>query len=782
MTERVRLRLAPHLAVTAVMVIGYTLLTKLGYALTLPTVGSSPLWPPSGLAVALVLIFGPRYLPAAGVGAVLGDLWCGKHIDVAAIDGLADVLEAAVVYLVAGRSLDLRRALDTAPRVLRLTAAAIAGGAASATVGMFGLQIQGYLTDFASVRDAWVVWLAGEVTAMLVIVPVALAIDRRALTWLREGALEAAGLLAVAGLLAFLGVRLDHPELLLPGLIWLALRFGLPGAAIGNLVVAVLAVVYDVKLFGGQDTTDMLSVQAFITVTAVTNLLFATVTSRLRSSEAAREALAESEARLAEAQVMGRLGWWMFDAASGQVVAADPVYAMFGLERGAAYEDLMNVVRDEDQERIAAAMSTAFERAEAFELHFGITPHSGGAEMLFVRAEPELAPDGTVVGLRGVTQDVTEVWRAERQRHSLEARLHQSQRLETVGQLAGGIAHDFNNLLAVILNCAEFALEDLPEDNPTRADIDEIRRSAERAATLTRQLLLFSRRELGHPEPLDLNAVVVEAERLLRRTIGENIEFSVELDADLEQITADVGQLEQILMNLVVNARDAMPEGGELTVSTADVTVEASDAGPVAPGRYARLSVADTGSGMSACVVEQAFEPFFTTKEQGKGTGLGLATVYGIVQEAGGQIAIDSEEGRGTTVTIDWPVGARQETPTLPGAGQTVLVVENDDPVRESALRILADGGYEVISASGAAEALLICEERTSIDLLLTDIVIPDMSGQELAQRVGHLPVLYMSGYGQRHVEPSTGDKLVEKPFSAERLLGAVADALGDAA
>jgi two-component system cell cycle sensor histidine kinase/response regulator CckA len=185
---------------------------------------------------------------------------------------------------------------------------------------------------------------------------------------------------------------------------------------------------------------------------------------------------------------------------------------------------------------------------------------------------------------------------------------------------------------------------------------------------------------------------------------------------------------------------------------------------------------------MSACVVEQAFEPFFTTKEQGKGTGLGLATVYGIVQEAGGQIAIDSEEGRGTTVTIDWPVGARQQTPARPGAGQTVLVVENDDPVRESALRILADGGYEVISASGAAEALLICEERTSIDLLLTDIVIPDMSGQELAQRVGHLPVLYMSGYGQRHVEPSTGDKLVEKPFSAERLLGAVADALGDAA
>jgi signal transduction histidine kinase/CheY-like chemotaxis protein len=763
-----------RLAIAALLLIAMVLSTKLGYALALPSVGSSPLWPTSGITVAAVLIGGPRYLALAALGPFLGDLFCGKHADIAGIDALASLLEAAIVYLVAGRALDLR----TAPRVLRLAAAAVAGGAASATIGMYGLQIEGYLPDFAALRDAWPVSLAGEVTAILVIVPAALALDRRAFAWLREGAAEATGLLAVAGLVSLAAVWFNHPDSLLPGLVWLALRFGLAGAATGNLVATLMAVVFDVKLFGGQDTTDMLSVQGFITVTAVTNLLFATVTSRLRSSEAARNALVESEGRLAEAQAIGRLGWWMFDCGSGEVVAADQVYAMFGLESGAGFDELMNTICDEDKERVTAAMTTGIERAEAFELQFGLTPHNGGAEMLFARAEPKLGPDGTVIGLHGITQDVTEVWRAEQQRHSLEARLHQSQRLETVGQLAGGIAHDFNNLLAVILNCAEFALEDLPEENPSREDIDEIRRSAERAATLTRQLLLFSRRELGRPEPLDLNAVVVEAERLLRRTIGENIEFSVELDADLEQITADVGQLEQILMNLVVNARDAMPEGGQLTVSTADVTVEASDAGPLAPGRYARLSVADTGSGMPAWVIEQAFEPFFTTKEQGKGTGLGLATVYGIVQEAGGQIATDSEEGRGTTVTIDWPVGARPEPAARPGAGQTVLVVENDDPIRESALRILADGGYRVLSASRAEEALTICEESTSIELLLTDIVIPDMSGQELADRLDHLPVLYMSGYGQRRVDA----KLVEKPFSAERLLRAVADAIEEAA
>jgi PAS domain S-box-containing protein len=284
-----------------------------------------------------------------------------------------------------------------------------------------------------------------------------------------------------------------------------------------------------------------------------------------------------------------------------------------------------------------------------------------GGERLSVssRLSPLRGENGEIVGVSGFYRDIREQISSRAEREQLELQLQQSQRLETVGQLAGGIAHDFNNLLAVILNYSDFLREELPEGERAHDDVEQIRRAAERAAGLTRQLLVFSRREVARPKVLDMNAVVSVAEKLLRRTIGEHIELTTQLDPELGRVRIDEGQLEQVLVNLAVNARDAMPDGGSLTVETANVELDDAASGiwgTLAAGRYARLCVTDTGTGMPPEVIERAFEPFFTTKAVGEGTGLGLATVYGIVENAGGHALIYSEPGRGTAVKVYLPL------------------------------------------------------------------------------------------------------------------------------
>ena len=395
--------------------------------------------------------------------------------------------------------------------------------------------------------------------------------------------------------------------------------------------------------------------------------------------------------------------------------------------------------------------------------------------------------------------DMTERRQARLERDQLEARLAQSQRLETVGQLAGGIAHDFNNLLAVILNYAYFVRQQLAEDSSVRADVDEIRRAAERASELTHQLLVFSRREAVRLEVLDVNEVVRDMERLMRRTIGENVVLLTELDEDPCMVKADAAQLEQVVLNLVVNSRDAMPGGGTVTIATrrVELTGDRGQAPPsLAPGSYVFLSVRDDGEGMEPDVAAHAFEPFFTTKPKGAGTGLGLATVYGTVTQCGGEADIRSAPGEGSEVRVwlpetlertravrDAPEGANGS------AGETVLVVEDEDAVRQLTCRILESGGFRCLSASGGEEALrLHGEAETHIDLLLTDVVIPGMSGRELAERIAaegsRVPVLFMSGYTDdvvdRHALPPGATALVHKPFTAASLLRSVHQALED--
>jgi PAS domain S-box-containing protein len=368
---------------------------------------------------------------------------------------------------------------------------------------------------------------------------------------------------------------------------------------------------------------------------------------------------------------------------------------------------------------------------------------------------PVRAPSGEITSYVAVKRDISPTL-------ALEAQLLHAQKMEAVGQLAGGVAHDFNNILSVILSYAEMMCDDLAPDGPLHGDAQEIKRAARRATDLTRQLLAFSRRQVLEAKVLNLNHVLSGMEKMLTRLLGADVALTILTAGYLWNVKVDPGQIEQILMNLAVNSRDAMPRGGRLTIETANVELDADYAEAhhgVEPGAYVEIAVSDTGTGMDPETKSRIFEPFFTTKERGKGTGLGLATVFGIVRQSKGHIWVYSEPGQGTTFKIYFPrfggpvatLSTRPEPPSSRG-NETVLLVEDDEQVRVLARNILRRNGYTVLEASNGGEALLICEQHTArIHLLLTDVVLPKMSGRQLAERLGpmlpHTKVLFMSGY-----------------------------------
>ena len=394
-----------------------------------------------------------------------------------------------------------------------------------------------------------------------------------------------------------------------------------------------------------------------------------------------------------------------------------------------------------------------------------------------------------------VAQDISE-------RHILEQQLRQAQKMEAVGRLAGGVAHDFNNLLMVIKGHTELLMNALPPADRMSRKIAQIDRAADRAAALTKQLLAFSRMQVLQPRVMNLNGVVEDMGRLLPRLIGEDVELEIRTAADLGSTRADASQMEQIIMNLAVNARDAMPTGGRLIIETANVDLDRAynSMHPIVkPGRYVLLAVSDTGTGMNAETQAHIFEPFFTTKEPGKGTGLGLATVYGVVKQSGGFIWVYSEVGKGTSFKIYLPRVDHPEDKEIlpvpfteaPRSTETILLAEDEQDVREVAKEFLESGGYSVIEATNGAEALrLATEHEAAIDLLVTDMVMPGMTGRELARRLLHqhasVGVIYMSGYTEQAAtetaEAKANMRLLTKPFSRGSILRAVREALNDSA
>jgi PAS domain S-box-containing protein len=396
---------------------------------------------------------------------------------------------------------------------------------------------------------------------------------------------------------------------------------------------------------------------------------------------------------------------------------------------------------------------------------------------------------GRASSIISVSRDVTE-------RRRLEAQLQQAQKMEAVGRLAGGIAHDFNNMLTAVKAYTEFLLEDLEEADPRRTDVQEIAKAADRAASLTRQLLAFSRKQVLQPRPLDLNEVVEGMEKMLRRLIGEDIHIATRLDPDVQLVEADPSQVEQVIMNLAVNARDAMPSGGTLTIETLNVVLEHVDASwGIEPGAYTMLAISDTGVGMDAATRAQAFDPFFTTKPVGQGTGLGLSTVYGIVKQSGGHVSVYSEPGRGSTFKVYLAhVAAREAAPMLgpamarfPRGSETIVLVDDDEGVRAVSRRILQRAGYTVLSAPDGVEALrMIGESDGRVELLITDVVMPGLGGRDLVAHVRDtypdLRVLFVSGYTEEGVRRrgvlDAESAFLEKPFTAERLAQKVREVL----
>jgi len=772
--------------------------TGLRYATIGPSI--SPVWPPTGLAVAALVLLGPGYWPAILLGAFLANATTSIPVLAAAGIACGNTTEAMLAaYLLrsrAGQHLALDDLLGV--RTLVVVAAPI-GALASATVGVTSLWLA-HVVPEAGVWSALSLWWAGDYLGALVVVPVFLTW----LTWLtgagptgvrigRRAALELSLLVggAVLATMAIFGGLLpaslllpaQYPYLLFPFVIGAALRFGPRGASLLTMTVATLAVGYTARGGGpfvmqtvpSTDTALLL----YIGILAITGLSLGPATTR---HERAERALREANEHLAAVIQSSPLAIYTLDPEStvrswnraAEALYGWPAEEVIGRPLPTIGQDL------EDHARLRDRVL----RGEALR---GVEVTRRRKDGTLVNISLSVAPlhdaAGQVTGMLSLAADITEM-------RQLEVQYRQAQKMEAVGRLAGGIAHDFNNLLTAIIGTTALVLEDLGLESRARLDIQEIEKAAKRAAGLTRQLLIFSRQQVLEPRALDLNALVGNLEKMLHRLIGEDVELRTKPAAGLGAVRADPGQLEQAIVNLVVNARDAMPKGGRLTIETADVELDRSYVAghvPTQPGPYVLLAVSDTGVGMDGATKARLFEPFFTTKEPGRGTGLGLATVYGIVKQSGGYVWAYSELGHGTTFKIYLPrvaetAEAPESTtspPTPVGGSETVLVVEDQEEVRKLTKRVLEARGYTVLAARNGAEALeIVAQHVNQIHLMITDVVMPGMNGREVARlacaRRSDLKVLYVSGYTgeavlqHRLLEP--GVAFLQKPFTPDVL------------
>ncbi len=513
------------------------------------------------------------------------------------------------------------------------------------------------------------------------------------------------------------------------------------------------------------------------------------ITERKRADDALRM----SERRFRQLAEHINEAFFVIEMPSGQPLYVSPTWAeIWGRSVDDAYANpqvLMDAVHPDDRALLFAGRS-AIMRGEPATDVFRLRRPDGSERWVRGRRFPVLDSAGAVYRMVGVAEDITELRKTEEQ-------LLKAQKMEAVGRLAGGIAHDFNNVLTAIFGYVEMVIDDLPRGGQGRADLEEVLKAAGRAASLTRQLLAFSRQQVLQPTVLQINDVVQDLEKILRRVIGEDLELRVTLAPDAGKVRADVGQLEQVVLNLAVNARDAMPTGGKLTIETvnAGLTEAYADAHqPVVPGAYVMLAVSDTGVGMSPEVRARIFEPFFTTKEKGKGTGLGLSTVYGIVKQSGGYVWVYSEPGQGATFKIylprvDAPIDVAprpKEGGTLAGT-ETVLMAEDDDLLRPLAQNVLEKFGYTVLAAANADAALASASgHQGPIHLLVSDVVMPGASGRELARRLAathpETKVLFVSGYTDdaivHHGMLEPGLNYLQKPFTPATLARKVREVL----
>ena len=805
----VRPRVWPWVTKAVVLAAAYFVVARVGLRYAAIGESISPVWPPTGLALAALLVLGPRYWPAVFVGAFLANATTAVPLiaatGIAAGNTAEAVLGAYVMRRLAGEQ---GVALDrlVAVRALVLVAGPLSA-LASAVIGVTTLWLTQALPPQSHAWTAVGLWWAGDYLGALVVAPVLLS-------WATPAASAADGFggqRAAAELAVFTGgallvaelvlgrlfpasslPQIEYPYLLFPLVIAAALRIGPRGASLTTLVVALIAVGHAARGGGpfAMQTVPSTAVALvlYIGLLAVTGLTLGAV--------AAQGRRAQTELRDAHENLQGviessPLAIYAVDQAANVLTWNPAAETLYGWVAAEVVGGPLPILPP-DGDTADRAVRERVLRGEAVR----------GAEVTHRRKDnspvtislsvaPLYGAGRQVAGMLSIAADLTELRR-------LEVQYRQSQKLEAIGRLAGGIAHDFNNILTAILSTSELLLVDVVPGSRVHDDVDEIRKAAQRAAGLTRQLLVFSRQQVLEPRVVDVNALVVEAQQLLRRLIGEDVELRTTLAPSLEAVRADPSQLEQVILNLVMNARDAMPRGGVITIETSNVELDGGYADrhvPVRPGPYVLLAVTDTGIGMDAATQARLFEPFFTTKPPGEGTGLGLATVYGIVKQSSGYIWAYSEPSHGTTFKIYFPrVGRAPEAVAAPdaavaplGGSEVVLVVEDQDEVRRLTRRMLEARGYVVLAVASGAEALQMAERHAGpIDLLVTDVVMPGMHGHEVALLLEptrpEMQVLYVSGYPDASIVHQgllkPGLAFLQKPFGPDALTRKVREVL----
>jgi len=769
------------------------------------TIGQSIslVWPPTGLAIAAMILLGRRAWPGVAAGAFLANAATPVPLTVAVAIAAGNTLEAVLAAAVLTRNQSGLPRLD-AMRTVRtlILVAAPAGALVSAVIGVTALLAGGALPGGA-LASALGVWWTGDLLGALIVAPLLLAWSTRSSSRVRA-TLEVVLLCLGTVLAAELGLghllpvpallrRLDYLYLLFPFVIWAALRFGGRGASLMTFVIAVIAVWRTVTGGGPFNTVSgggtLFAVGCYLGIVAVTGLLLAAAVSHER--EAATEALRQRDAQLSVALDAAQMGVWYWSAADNRLTWDDTLRRIYGLsqqDRVAGYDDFISRVHPDDRDFVNSSVRRALAEGGRLDYEFRIVLPDSRVRWIADRGRVIPGDQGTVVGLTGTCQDVTD-------RRTTEEQLRLAHKMESVGRLAGGVAHEANNQMSVVMSAADFILA-RPDLHPAvRADAEYIRRAAERTAAVTAQLLAFSRRQVLRPQVIDLNTLLDRFRPVLQRTLGEDCQVTLLLDPRIGPVRADPGQLEQVLLNLAINARDAMPRGGRLSVETAAVELTErstvlSHGVTVRSGPYVQLAVSDTGHGMDKETLAHVFEPFFTTKGVGQGTGLGLATVYGIVKQSDGYVWAYSEPGRGTTIKLYLPItqdaaasAAETPAPARTASGELVLVVEDEPQVRTIAARALTEAGYRVLEAESGELALDVLRRNGSRPaLVLVDVVMPGMGGSDLAEEVARLvpgvPILFTSGYTDAEIlrrgllEP--GAEFLPKPFSPEGLVQAV--------
>jgi PAS domain S-box-containing protein len=782
----------------ALLAAGYLVAGRLGFLASAvhPVVSSA--WPPSGIALAALLLLGPRFWPAITLGAFLVNFTSGIAPLASAAIAVGNTLEAVVGALLLIKLAKFRPSLERLRDVLALVVlGALASPVLSATIGTTVLSLSGSAVGISRAM-IWLAWYSGDAIGIVLITPLILAWasgPRPKLTT-RE-AIEASVLatILVVFTVALFQTPFSYVYAIFPVTIWAALRFGPRGAATASVVVSALAIWYTVHGMGpfasSTAVNNLFELQTFIALLALTSLILAGV---IAERKAADSALEQSRQQHRDIIHYASVGVLQTDP-DGKIVLANPALARIlgydGPEQLIGRYTTEALYSDPAMRPAIVSQFEASREGAGFEIQW--KRRDGSPVWVDVHARAVRDDVGQTSYFEGFVYDLTG-------RKRLEGQFRQAQKMEAVGRLAGGVAHDFNNLLTVIGSCTDFILGDptLPEEH--RADLAEVKKATDRATSLTRQLLAFGRTQVLRPATIDLNDRLAELLPMLKRLFETTIDIRIEPAPDLWAVRADPTQIEQVLLNLALNARDAMPDGGTLTFSTENSVIRRELGGldqeyTMNAGNYVLLRVRDTGVGMDADTQRKVFEPFFTTKDTGKGTGLGLATAYGIVKQSGGYIKLLTAPGKGAEFLIYLPrtdaaltdkVIAQERRSTEPANG-TILVVEDEAGVRQALHRLLAAEGYTVLTASNGADALrLFAAARDEIALLITDIVMPAMSGRALAEKCrairGTLKVIYVSGYTRESLLSqqtfADGTELIEKPFTRDAVLARIADVL----